>query len=358
VGLRDISLKLVRLIVFMKYVKLGWSGTKVSQLCLGTWHLPVTADKDEYGVPKINEELFMKIAKKAYDAGVNFFDTSNRYHGAMAPVDLNHVGNAEKLLGRFLKSVDRDSVVVATKVRGQMAPWVNGEGLSRKHIRWQLKRSLERLGTDYIDLYQLHWPDPLTTKTEILRTLDWAVADGYVNYIGVSNHSASDIASFMELAAKGSLEPFVSSQDLYNVLDRNLEVEKGDVLKRFDMSVLAYSPLAQGVLTGKYIDPQSEKWVIPEGSRAERFREIERYFNDRNLKILLEMKEIAASKGATVAQVALAWLLTSGQRLGFTTVPIVGVTKLEQLEEDLGSIDLRLSQDDMKRLDEAYRRTA
>ncbi len=337
----------------MKYVNLGSSGVKVSALCLGTWHLPTLPEVDEFGVRKINEELFLKIAKKAYDLGINFYDTSNRYHGGMAPVDLNHVGNAERLLGKFLSSVDRESVVIATKVRGQMAPWQNGEGLSRKHMRWQIRESLKRLGTSYVDLYQLHWPDPSTPKLEILRTLNYLIAEGLINYAGISNHSASDVVDFMELAREEDLEGFVSTQDLYNAIDRGLETEKTWMLNRYGIAVLAYSPIAQGVLTGKYVDFESGKWKVPEGTRGERFESVRRYFTDANLHLIKELKEIASSKGATVTQVSLAWLMSSRERLGFTTIPIIGVTSVEQLEENLGAVDLSLSKDDLKRIDEA-----
>ncbi|MGC8601813.1 MAG: aldo/keto reductase [Thermoprotei archaeon] len=336
----------------MKYVNLGSSGLRVSALCLGTWHLPTLTDLDEYGVRKVDEELFLRIAKRAYDLGINFYDTSNRYHGGMAPVDLNHVGNAEKILGKFLAMVERESVVLATKVRGMMAAWQNGEGLSRKHIRWQVKQSLMRLGTSHIDLYQLHWPDPSTPKLETLRTLNYLIEDGTVDYIGMSNYPASEMVEFMEIARKNLLEGFITAQDLYNVIDRDLEREKSWILQKNGMSVLAYSPLAQGVLSGKYVDFASGKWKVPQGTRAETFQSVKRYFTDKNLNIMKELREIAASKGATMTQVSLAWLMSSYERLGFITVPIVGVTTLEQLEENVASIGVNLSSDDLKRIDE------
>ncbi|MEM3950623.1 aldo/keto reductase, partial [Saccharolobus sp.] len=123
----------------MKYVKLGDSGVKVSQVAIGTWFLPRVQEKDELGIHKVDKETTLKILKRAYDEGVNFIDTANRYHGAMAPVDLAHVGNAERIVGEFLKTVNRESVVISTKVRGKMGEFANGEGLSRKHIHWQIK---------------------------------------------------------------------------------------------------------------------------------------------------------------------------------------------------------------------------
>ncbi|MGB9896003.1 MAG: aldo/keto reductase, partial [Thermoproteota archaeon] len=121
----------------MKYVNLGNSGLKVSQICLGSWHLPRSKERDEYGVLKVDVEETKKVVKIAFDQGINFIDTANRYHGAMSPVDFNHLGNAERVLGEVLKDYERESFVIATKVGGQMAQWVNGQGLSRKHIFWQ-----------------------------------------------------------------------------------------------------------------------------------------------------------------------------------------------------------------------------
>lgn len=339
----------------MKYVKLGWSGVKVSQLCLGTWHLPRLNEKDEYGVYKVDVDAAVKIMKRAYDEGINCIDTANRYHGAMAPVDLNHVGFAERVVGRFLQTIDRESVVLATKVRGQMAPWPNGEGLSRKHIRWQVRESLRRLGTSYIDLYQIHAPDPDTPKIETLKALNELIQQGLVNYIGESNHSAHDIVEFMELAERKNLEPFVTMQELYNVLDRDIERDKVPVARRYGLAILAYSPLAQGILTGKYVDFKEGKWTIPVDSRATYYEGVKRYFTDRNLRILMELNEIARSKGATLSQVALAWLLKMQEVYGVSIVPIIGVTRVEQLEDNIGALNISLTQDDLKSIDEAYR---
>jgi Predicted oxidoreductases (related to aryl-alcohol dehydrogenases) len=198
----------------MRYVKLGWSGVKVSQICLGTWHLPPLREKDEYGVYKVDVEETRRIIKRAIDLGINFIDTANVYHGTMSGPDYIHAGNAERILSDILKGYDRESLVIATKVRWRMAPWPNGEGLSRKHIRWQIRESLKRLGLDYVDLYQIHAPDPDTPKIETLRTLNQLVEQGLVNYIGESNHPAHDIVEFMELAERHNLEPFTTMQNL------------------------------------------------------------------------------------------------------------------------------------------------
>ena len=339
----------------MKYVRLGWSGTKVSQICLGTWHLPPSRELDEYGVMKVDEDLALRIMRRAYDLGVNFIDTANRYHGVQAPVDLNHVGNSERIVGRFLRTVDRESVVVATKVRGQMAPWPNGEGLSRKHIMWQVRESLRRLGTDYIDLYQIHWPDPDTPKEETLRALADLVRRGLVLYTGVSNHRAHDVVEFMEMSEKINFEGFVSMQERYNLVDREIEADgRLEVARNYGLALLAYSPLAQGVLSGKYYDFKEGRWAVPEMSRASYIPEVsKRYFNERVARVLRALKEVADSKGVTMSQAALAWLIRRGEDVGVTIIPIVGATKVEHVEEAVEAVEVRLSDDDMKALEEA-----
>ncbi|WP_188596145.1 aldo/keto reductase [Thermocladium modestius] len=339
----------------MQYVKLGWSGVKVSQLCLGTWYLPRLDERDEYGVHKVDVDAVMKIMKRAHDEGINCIDTANRYHGAMSPVDLNHVGNSERVVGQFLKTVDRESIVLATKVRGQMAAWPNGEGLSRKHIRWQVRQSLRRLGVDYIDLYQIHWPDPDTPKMETLRTLNNLVEEGVVNYIGESNHPAHDVVEFMELADKHGMEPFVTMQEVYNILNRDIERDKIHVAKRYGVAILAYSPLAQGVLTGKYVDFNARKWITPNNSRAAISSSMQGYMNDGNLRILLELNEVAKSRDITLGQASLAWLISMQERLGVNIIPIIGISKMEHLEDDLGALSVKLSQDDLKRIDDIIR---
>ncbi len=337
----------------MKYVKLGNSGVKVSQLCLGTWHLPVLPELDEYGVHKVDKELSLKLFKKAYDLGITFFDTANRYAGSMQTADLNHVGTSEKILGEFLKSIDRESIILATKVRGKMGPWPHGEGLSRKHIMWQIKESLKRLNTTYIDLYQIHWPDPDTPKLETLRTLDSLVKQGLVYYIGESNHSAHDIVEFMELSERYNLERFVSMQERYNIIDRRIEADKIPVAQRYGLALLVYSPLHQGLLTTKYVDFQNRTWKLPELSRASLFESVKNeLFNDRNLKILLELNDIAKEKGITISQLALAWLIKRQEELNITIIPIIGVTSENQLLENIESLNVNLSSDDMKRIEE------
>jgi len=337
----------------MKYVKLGNSGLKVSQICIGTWFLPLLPEKDEYSIYKVDKETALKILKRAYDKGINFIDTANVYHGALWVTDPLHVGFAERVVGEFLSHVDRESVVVSTKVRGQMATWVNGEGLSRKHIMWQVRESLKRLNTSYIDLYFLHWPDYDTPKLETLRTLNDLVRNGLVYYLGISNHPAHDIVEFMELAEKHNLEKFTTIQDLYNMLERYIEKDKVYVSRKYNLAIMAYAPLAHGFLTGKYVDFDKKTWKVDELTRVSMYDNLKsRYFSDLTLKVLVGLYGFARERGLSLSQLAIAWLLRKGEELGVNIIPIVGVTRMEYLDDVLGSLSVNLSSDDMKRIDE------
>jgi aryl-alcohol dehydrogenase-like predicted oxidoreductase len=300
--------------------------------------LPGSGEFDQWGVERVDQEEMSRIVKKAYDAGINFIDTSNLYHGRMQMTDPAHAGNSERLLGRILKDYDRESVVLATKVRAAMATWPNGQGLSRKHIMWQVQESLARLQTTYIDLYQIHWPDPITPKIETLRTLNHLIDQGWVRYIGSSNHSASEVEEFMQLAEDYRIESFVTLQELYNLIERKVEKDRLLLAKRYGLGVLAYSPIAQGVLSEKYLEG------IQKGTRASYASDIAKsYFNPQTMEAVRELNELAKQKGASLPQLALAWLLRRQEELGITIVPLLGITRIRYLEEGLDAIDVRLS---------------
>lgn len=267
----------------------------------------------------------------------------------MSTADLAHVGNSEKLLGEILRDYDRESWVIATKVRGKMAVWPNGEGLSRKHVMWQIRESLRRLQLNYVDLYQIHWEDPSTPKLETLRTLNSLINSGLVRYIGESNHTAGNISEFMELAEKKMLEGFISMQEPYNLLERQIENEgKMAVAKKFGLAIMAYVPLAQGVLAGKYLSGGIQK-----GSRAANEKDVvNQYLNEETRKCIELLSEIARSKGATLSQIALAWMLRKQAELGVTIIPIIGITKLSYLEDNLGALEIKLDSGDLKLLEE------
>ncbi len=330
----------------MEYVKLGPSGVKISRLCIGTWHLPRSKDKDIYGINKVDVEEFKKILKVAVDNGINFIDTANRYHGAMTPVDLNHVGNAEKILGKLLKKYDREMFVIVTKVRGKMAPWPNGEGLSRKHIMWQIKESLRRLDMDYVDIYLTHYPDPDTPKLETLKALNDIVEKGLVHYIGSSNEPAEQIVESMEIAKRYNLYTYVTIQDPYSLFNRNIEERKIPVAKKYGLTIMAYSPLAAGLLTPKYLKG------IPELSRATYSESLKRRLTEENLKTIAELNDVAKELDISLPQLAIAWILHKEKEFGVTIVPIIGVSKLSHLEDNLGALEIKLDDDTVKRIEE------
>jgi 1-deoxyxylulose-5-phosphate synthase len=331
----------------LKYVKLGPTGTKVSQFALGTWHLPGSGQYDQRGVEKVDQEEMAKIIKKALDAGINFIDTANVYHGRMQNSDPQHAGNSERLLGEILKGYDRDSLVLATKVRGALASWLNGEGLSRKHILWQARESLARLQTDYIDLYQIHWPDPDTPKLETLRTLNHLIGQGSVRYIGSSNHSEAEVEEFMQLANDYRMEGFVTLQELYNLIERGVERDRLPLAKKYGFGVLAYSPIAQGVLSEKYLEG------IQKGTRASYASDIAKcYLNPQTLDVIHGLSEIAKRKGVSLPQLALAWLLYKQKELGIAIIPLLGITRLKYLDDGLGALDVNLSPAEARQVEE------
>lgn len=328
----------------MKYVRLGPTGTKVSQFALGAWHLPGSGVRDRWGVERVDKQEMAEIVKKAFDAGINFVDTANVYHGRMQNSDPQHAGNSERLLGELLKGYDRDSLVLATKVRGALASWPNGEGLSRKHILWQAHESLARLQTSYVDLYQIHWPDSDAPKAETLSALNYLIDQGKVRYIGSSNHSADENEEFMLDAKEFGLEGFATLQELYNLIERNVEHGTLPVAKKYGLAVLAYSPIAQGVLSGKYLRG------VRDGTRASYAADIgKNYFNKQTEEAVTELSEMAKQKGVSLPQLALAWLLHRQEELGLTIIPLLGITSSKYLEDSLGSMDVRLSSTEMRR---------
>jgi len=286
-----------------------------------------------------------RVIKVAFDNGLNFIDTANRYHGAMSPVDMVHRGNAEMALGEELKSYDRESFVIATKVGAEMAPWPNGGGLSRKHVMWQIYESLKRLQMDHVDVYLMHTPDPDTPHLESLRALNDLTSSGRVHYIGSSNHRPEEVVDFMQLASEHKLHGLVTLQERYNLLEREIERSMMPIARHYGLSVMAYSPLAQGLLSGKYLSG------IPEGARASYSEHLRKSITQDRLKVVRELSEHAEGKGVTLPQLAVAWVLGKQSSLGVTLIPIVGVSNVEQLNENLSALDVKLSEDDVKAIE-------
>ncbi|GAB4505381.1 MAG: aldo/keto reductase [Anaerolineales bacterium] len=311
---------------------LGRTGLKVSPLCMGTM---------QFGWSVTEEAEAQHILSQAYEAGIYFFDTADIYSNW---VEGNPGGVAEEILGRWHKQagIPRDRLVLATKVRGRMGTSPNDEGLSRTHILQAVEASLRRLQTDYIDLYQTHWPDESTPIEETLRALDDLVRQGKVRYIGASNYAAWELMQALWASDKHDLARYDSLQPHYNLLHREeFERELRAVCQAYGLGVIPYSPLAGGFLTGKYRRNQP----LPNSRRA---RHLQHALTEKNFTLLDVMDEIAATHVATLSQVALAWMLADP----VITSPIIGATSIEQLQENLGALEVKLAAEEKERLDE------
>jgi len=314
----------------MEYRNLGKTGLKVSILCMGTMQFGWSVDEAET----------QRILSRTYEAGINFIDTADVYSKW---VDGNPGGVAEEYIGRWRKQakVPRDRLVIATKVRGRMGKGPNDEGLSRIHIMQAIEASLRRLDTDYIDLYQTHYSDRETPIEETMRVMDDLVRQGKVRYIGASNYKAWELMQALWASDKNNLIRYDSLQPHYNLIERaEFEAELQDVCKAYDLGVIPYSPLAGGFLTGKY----RKNKPLPDSRRA---NGLQHAMTDQNFALIEKMDEISNKHNATVSQVALAWLLANP----VITSPIIGATSLEQLEENLGSLDVKLTEKERKTLD-------
>jgi aryl-alcohol dehydrogenase-like predicted oxidoreductase len=282
-----------------------------------------------------------RILSGTLASGINFFDTADIYSRW---VEGNPGGVAEEYLGRWMKQakVPRDRLVIATKVRGKMGDGPNDEGLSRVHIMQAMESSLRRLDTDYVDLYQTHWPDNDTPIEETLRALDDLVRQGKVRYIGASNYKAWGLMQALWVSDKKNLVRYDSLQPHYNLIHREeFERELRTVCETYGIGVLPYSPLAGGFLTGKYRRDQA----LPDSRRAEGQQ---KRMTEENFAVIDKLGEIAVAHDATVSQVALAWLLADP----VVTSPIIGATSLGQLNENLGALNVKLTGEEKQMLDE------
>lgn len=315
----------------MNYRRLGRTGLKVSALCLGTMQWGWTAD----------EEASFKVMDAFVEAGGNFIDTADVYSRW---AEGNPGGVSEQIIGRWLKARgNRSKIILATKVRGQMGDEPNDKGLSRKHIMDAVDASLRRLQTDYIDLYQTHSSDPETPIEETLRALDDLQRAGKVRYVGASNYKAWELTESLWKADTEHTVRYDSLQPKYNMVTREeFERELKQVCEKYEIGVIPYSPLAAGFLTGKY-----ERNQATESKRAEG---VEKNFaTETGWKTLDAVKAVAGELNSTPAAVSLAWLL----RQPVISSPIIGANSPEQLADNLAAVDLKLSNEQVKRLNEA-----
>jgi aryl-alcohol dehydrogenase-like predicted oxidoreductase len=313
----------------VKYTRLGNTGTIISVLGLGTMTF---GEKDISKLGTVPMEIANRLVKKAYDAGINLYDTADVYEE----------GRAEEILGEAVRPF-RNQVIIATKVRGKTGSGLNDVGLSRVHIFNSIKASLRRLGTDYVDLYQFHGWDTFTPIEESMEAMEQLVRDGKVIYPGVSNFAAWQMAYLQGIVRAKGYTPYVSAQMNYSLLNRDIEYEVVPFLKHSKMTLLVWSPLHGGVLSGKYTDLEKP----PPDTRLARRGRLFPYFEKEQLPPILEkLNEIGKEAGATPAQVAIAWILSKG------AVVLIGARTVEQLEENIEAVNVNLKPSQIKELDE------
>ncbi|UJF31928.1 aldo/keto reductase family protein [Paenibacillus hexagrammi] len=312
----------------MKYRKLGRTGLQVSEISLGSWLT--------YG-NSVAEETVAKLTKRAFELGINFLDTANVYAQ----------GEAEILLGKALKSYKRDSYVLATKAFWPMGEGPNDKGLSRKHVFEQIHASLKRLQTDYVDIFYCHRYDPETPVDETLRTIEDMVRQGKVLYVGVSEWTAAQIQEGLGVADKYLLDRIVVNQPQYNMFYRGIESEVIPVSEKNGISQVVFSPLAQGVLTGKYRKGQQ----LPEGSRANDPTAnawIFNFLSEGHMDKVEQLIGLANELGMSMSTLALAWIL----RQSNVASALVGATRIDQLEENVKASGVVLDAETVQKIED------
>jgi aryl-alcohol dehydrogenase (NADP+) len=321
----------------MQYRRLGKSGLVVSRICLGCMSFGnPNAGTHNWTLPEAESR---PILRAAWEAGINFFDTANVYSA----------GTSEEIVGRILKELGpRDEYVLATKVNGQMRPGPNGQGQSRKAIMWQIDESLRRLGTDYVDLYQIHRFDPNTPIEETLEALHDVVKAGKARYIGASSMHAWQFLKMLMTADLHGWTRFVSMQDHLNLMHREEEREMLPLCLEEGIGVIPWSPLARG----KLARPWGE--VTARTAGDEFGQTLYTPTDEANQAINAAVAGIAEARGMRMAQVALAWVLQKGP----VTAPIVGATKVSHVSEAVGALELALTAEEIARLEAPYRPTA
>jgi aryl-alcohol dehydrogenase-like predicted oxidoreductase len=319
----------------MEYKSLGKTGLKVSRICLGCM---------SYGVPERGAHLWSlgleetrPFIRRSLEAGINFFDTANVYSD----------GTSEEIVGKLLKEfVPRDEVALATKVHGQMRKDPNGKGLSRKAILTEIDHSLRRLGMDYVDLYQIHRWDYQTPIEETLEALHDVVKAGKARYIGASSMYAWQLCKALYLADKNGWTRFVSMQNHYNLLYREEEREMMKLCEVEGVGVIPWSPLARGRLAR----PWEQKGSTERAGTDEFGKKLYAATENSDREVVNRVAELARQRGIPQAQIALAWMLSKP----YITSPIVGATKMQHLEDAVAALSVKLSNEEIMRLEEGY----
>ena len=319
----------------MRYRQLGRTGLYVSEICLGAMTFGGVGGEGPWAaIAGLDQKAVDQMIGRAVAAGVNFIDTADVYSA----------GESERMVGQSIKNLGlkRSDMVIATKAFGQMGAGPNDRGASRGHLMDAVHASLERLGTDHIDLYQIHGDDIVTRMDETLRALDDLVSQGLVRYVGCSNWAAWKIMKALGIAERRGWAPMETVQAYYSIAGRDLERDIVPMMNSEGVGLLVWSPLAGGLLSGKF-GPGSDR---PEGARRTSF-DFPPVELDRAWACIAEMRKVAAASGATVAQVALAWVLAKP----FVTSVIIGARRMDQLEDNLAAVGLALSVDEVAALD-------
>jgi aryl-alcohol dehydrogenase (NADP+) len=318
----------------MQYVNLGKTGLKVSRLCFGM----MTYGSKTWRQWILEEEEAKPFIGRALEAGINFFDTADVYS----------LGESERVTGNLLRhfGVKRENVVVATKVNGQMSDDVNDKGLSRKHILDSIDKSLKRLQMDYVDLYQIHRWDYDVPIEETMEALNDVVRAGKARYIGASSMFAWQFARALHVSEKHGWTRFVSMQNHYNLVYREEEREMIPLCMDEGIGLIPWSPMARGFFAG---DRQREGGGTTTRSKSDPFAS-ELYFREEDFIVAERVQEIAKTRGVTGSQIALAWMLNKSH----ISAPIIGASKLEHLDQAIAALEIKLSDEESKRLEEAY----
>ncbi|WP_072680618.1 aldo/keto reductase [Arcobacter sp. LA11] len=329
----------------MKYNYIGKSGLRVTPICLGTMTFGTTTSK---------EEAF-KILDKAYDKGINFYDTAEIYP---VPPKASYEGTTEKIVGEWLKTKPRESIILATKVAGASSGWFvpcTRHGLTAIdsfHIKTAIEGSLKRLGTDYIDLYQMHWPDIIVPIEESMKAFDELVQEGKVRYLGTSNDNAYGLTKANEVSKYKDLARFESIQNNFSLLNPRFHDELANVCRRENISLLPYSPIGGGVLSGKY-----NSGLYPEGSRFGLYMEnssarvramADRFVNDKTIGATTRYIKLAEEYGISPVTLAVAY----SKHFDFVASTIIGARQLSQLDESLAALNFELDDELIKNIEE------
>lgn len=330
----------------MQFRYIGKTGLRVSPICLGTMTFGHQCDKD----------TAFSLLDKAYDSGVNFFDTAEIYP---VPPQASTYGRTEEIIGEWLQTKPRDSIILATKVTGAASGWFvppvrfGLTAIDAHHIKSAIEGSLQRLQTEYIDLYQMHWPDTIVPREESMKAFDALIQEGKVRYLGTSNDTAYGTTKSNMISRYKGYARFESIQNNFSLLNRRFLDEMVEMCRDESISLLPYSPMAGGVLSGKYnLDPNAPgRFSTYAKSNKPRVQAMaNRFLNEKTLRSTSRYMEIAESQDIRPATLAIAW----SKQFNFVASTIVGATAIEQLEESLAALELELDEETLKRCDEVH----